>query len=74
MPFVSSYRKNLYVWELESQELLKVLDAHFGRIIDMVALVVGSWNSVSQSVSWKGLSVAGYLIIKDSSKIYKEIN
>ncbi|KAK8403257.1 hypothetical protein O3P69_000406 [Scylla paramamosain] len=46
---VAGVRKNLYVWELESQELLKVLDAHFGRIIDMVALVVGSWNSVITS-------------------------
>ncbi|XP_045112132.1 NACHT and WD repeat domain-containing protein 2-like isoform X2 [Portunus trituberculatus] len=46
---VAGVRKNLYVWELESRELLKVLDAHFGRIIDMVALVVGSWNSVITS-------------------------
>ncbi|KAK3849709.1 hypothetical protein Pcinc_043548 [Petrolisthes cinctipes] len=46
---VAGVRKNLYVWELESQELLKVLDAHFGRIIDLVALVVGSWNSVITS-------------------------
>ncbi|XP_050688331.1 NACHT and WD repeat domain-containing protein 2-like [Eriocheir sinensis] len=46
---VAGVRKNLYVWELETQELLKVLDAHFGRIIDMVALVVGSWNSVITS-------------------------
>ncbi|KAG7172706.1 NACHT and WD repeat domain-containing protein 2-like [Homarus americanus] len=46
---VAGVRKNLYVWELQSQDLLKVLDAHFGRIIDMVALVVGSWNSVITS-------------------------
>ncbi|ROT75470.1 putative NACHT and WD repeat domain-containing protein 2 isoform X2 [Penaeus vannamei] len=44
---VAGVRKNLYVWELETQELLKVLDAHFGRIMDMVALTVGNWNSVS---------------------------
>ncbi|XP_069948531.1 NACHT and WD repeat domain-containing protein 2 [Cherax quadricarinatus] len=46
---VAGVRKSLYVWELKTQELLKVLDAHFGRIIDMVALVVGSWNSVITS-------------------------
>ncbi|XP_069163973.1 NACHT and WD repeat domain-containing protein 2 [Procambarus clarkii] len=46
---VAGVRKSLYVWGLESQELLKVLDAHFGRIIHMVALVVGSWNSVITS-------------------------
>ncbi|XP_037797036.1 NACHT and WD repeat domain-containing protein 2-like [Penaeus monodon] len=46
---VAGVRKNLYVWELETQELLKVLDAHFGRIMDMVALTVGNWNSVITS-------------------------
>ncbi|XP_068248399.1 NACHT and WD repeat domain-containing protein 2 [Palaemon carinicauda] len=46
---VAGVRKSLYVWDLEKQELLKVLDAHFGRIMDMEALIVGNWNSVITS-------------------------
>jgi hypothetical protein len=40
-------RKNLYVWSLVSGELMKVLDAHFGRIIALEPLIIGNWNSVS---------------------------
>jgi WD40 repeat protein len=42
---IAGVRKNLYVWSLESKLLMKVLDAHFGRIIQLEALVVGNWNS-----------------------------
>jgi hypothetical protein len=40
-------RKNLYVWSLASGKLMKVLDAHFGRIIALEPLIIGNWNSVS---------------------------
>ncbi|KAI4484543.1 hypothetical protein M0804_007109 [Polistes exclamans] len=46
---VAGVRKNLYVWSLETCELLKVLDAHFARIIQLEALTVGNWNSVVTS-------------------------
>lgn len=46
---VAGVRKNLYVWCLKSKELVKVLDAHFGRIIQLEALTIGSWNSVITS-------------------------
>lgn len=46
---VAGVRKNLYVWCLQSKELVKVLDAHFGRIIQLEALTIGSWNSVITS-------------------------
>lgn len=46
---VAGVRKNLYVWCLESRQLMKVLDAHFGRIIQLEALTIGSWNSVITS-------------------------
>ncbi|KAF2357627.1 WD40-repeat-containing domain [Trinorchestia longiramus] len=46
---VAGVRKNLYVWSLEDEGLVKVLDAHFGRIISMVALTVRDWNSVITS-------------------------
>lgn len=42
-------RKNLYVWNLETSELVKILDAHFARIIQLEALTVGNWNSVVTS-------------------------
>ncbi|XP_066597814.1 NACHT and WD repeat domain-containing protein 2 isoform X2 [Prorops nasuta] len=46
---VAGVRKNLYVWSLESSELVKVLDAHFARIIQLEALTIGNWNSVVTS-------------------------
>lgn len=46
---VAGVRKNLYVWCLQSKELVKILDAHFGRIIQLEALTIGSWNSVITS-------------------------
>lgn len=46
---VAGVRKNLYVWCLKSKELVKVLDAHFGRIIQLEALTIGNWNSVITS-------------------------
>jgi WD40 repeat protein len=41
---VAGVRKNLYVWSLENKLLMKVLDAHFGRIMQLEALTVGNWN------------------------------
>ncbi|XP_055907671.1 NACHT and WD repeat domain-containing protein 2 [Eupeodes corollae] len=46
---VAGVRKNLYVWCLQSKQLAKVLDAHFGRIIQLEALTIGNWNSVITS-------------------------
>ncbi|KAL4712468.1 hypothetical protein ACJJTC_007484 [Scirpophaga incertulas] len=46
---VAGVRKNLYVWSLETTQLIKVLDAHFGRIVQLEPLTVGSWNNVITS-------------------------
>ncbi|GBP66180.1 NACHT and WD repeat domain-containing protein 2 [Eumeta japonica] len=46
---VAGVRKNLYVWSIETQKLIKVLDAHFGRIVQLEPLTVGSWNCVITS-------------------------
>lgn len=43
---ISFYRKNLYVWKTTNGELVKVLDAHFGRILSIVPYTIGPWNSV----------------------------
>ncbi|PSN30262.1 hypothetical protein C0J52_18638 [Blattella germanica] len=34
---------------MESGQLMKVLDAHFGRIIQLEPLIIGNWNSVITS-------------------------
>lgn len=41
--------KILYVWCLETKQLMKILDAHFGRIIQLESLTIGTWNSVITS-------------------------
>lgn len=46
---VSGVRKSLYVWSLESRQLVKGLDAHFGRIIQLESLTIATWNSVITS-------------------------
>ncbi|XP_053968962.1 NACHT and WD repeat domain-containing protein 2 [Anastrepha ludens] len=46
---VAGVRKNLYVWCLHTRQLAKVLDAHFGRIIQLEALTIGNWNNVVTS-------------------------
>lgn len=43
---VAGVRKNLYVWKMSTGELVKVLDAHFGRILSIVPYTIGPWNSV----------------------------
>ncbi|XP_026317171.1 NACHT and WD repeat domain-containing protein 2 [Hyposmocoma kahamanoa] len=46
---VAGVRKNLYVWSLETTKLIKILDAHFGRIVQLEPLTVGTWNNVITS-------------------------
>ena len=43
---VAGVRKNLYVWKIPNGQLVKILDAHFGRILAIVPYTVGPWNSV----------------------------
>nr|CAI5835187.1 unnamed protein product [Callosobruchus analis] len=46
---IAGVRKNLYVWSMEKKKLVKILDAHFGRIIQLEALTIGNWNSIVTS-------------------------
>lgn len=39
----------MYVWCIESKKLVKILDAHFARIIQLEPLTVGNWNSIVTS-------------------------
>ncbi|XP_068899926.1 NACHT and WD repeat domain-containing protein 2 isoform X2 [Tenebrio molitor] len=46
---IAGVRKNLYVWSMTNHKLVKILDAHFGRIIQLEALTIGNWNSIVTS-------------------------
>ena len=46
---IAGIRKVLYIWDVKSAELVKSLDAHFARIIDVQPLTVGNWNTVVTS-------------------------
>ncbi|CAH0549743.1 unnamed protein product [Brassicogethes aeneus] len=46
---IAGVRKNLYVWGMQNRSLMKILDAHFGRIIQLEALTIGNWNSIVTS-------------------------
>lgn len=46
---IAGVRKNLYVWSMETYKLVKILDAHFGRIIQLEPLTIGNWNSIVTS-------------------------
>ncbi|XP_060534320.1 NACHT and WD repeat domain-containing protein 2 [Cylas formicarius] len=46
---IAGVRKNLYVWSIETKKLVKILDAHFGRIIQLEPLTIGNWNSIVTS-------------------------
>lgn len=46
---IAGIRKELYIWEVSRGNLVKVLDAHFARIIDIQPLTIGNWNTVITS-------------------------
>merc|ERR1712226_1667176 len=46
---VAGIRKELYIWSVKDGLLVKCLDAHFARIIDIQPLIVGTWNCVVTS-------------------------
>ncbi|KAJ8313494.1 hypothetical protein KUTeg_008055 [Tegillarca granosa] len=47
---VAAVRKNLYVWDTKQGNMVKVLDAHFGRIIALTAVSSGCNKVVSSSI------------------------
>ena len=46
---IAGIRKNLYIWDVETGDLVKTLDAHFARILDVQPLSLGSLNAVITS-------------------------
>ena len=54
---VSGIRKELYIWKIETEELAKIVNAHFQRIIDIRSLVGGKDNSVITSSIDRSLKV-----------------
>ena len=47
---VAGVRKNLYVWDVKQGNMVKVLDAHFGRIIAMTSVSTGRNVVISSSM------------------------
>ncbi|XP_076470740.1 NACHT and WD repeat domain-containing protein 2-like [Babylonia areolata] len=47
---VAGVRKNLYVWDVKQGNMVKTLDAHFGRIIAMDSVTVGCNVVISSSM------------------------
>lgn len=47
---VAAVRKNLYVWDTKQGNMVKVLDAHFGRIISIDAVTSGGNKIISSSI------------------------
>ena len=46
---IAGIRKEMYIWSMKTGELVKCLDAHIARIIDIQPLVFGNWNCVITS-------------------------
>lgn len=47
---VAGVRKNLYVWDVKQGNLVKVLDAHFGRICALISVSTDSNTVISSSM------------------------
>ena len=47
---VAGVRKNLYVWDVKQGNMVKTLDAHFGRIIALMSVHVGCNVVISSSM------------------------
>ena len=54
---VASVRKNIYLWDVKAGNLVKTLDAHFGRIIAMQAVTDSGINKVVSSSIDKSIKV-----------------
>ena len=42
-------RKEIYIWALESESLVKVISAHFQRILDVIPLISSRENCIITS-------------------------
>ena len=47
---VAAVRKNIYVWDVKQGNMVKVLDAHFGRIIALTSVTQGCNKIISSSI------------------------
>ncbi|KAK2159956.1 hypothetical protein LSH36_143g06049 [Paralvinella palmiformis] len=63
---VAGVRKNLYVWDTNNGDLVKTLDAHFGRIIAMSAVSNQSVNKVISSSIDKTIKVWNFANIREN--------
>ncbi|XP_013421183.1 NACHT and WD repeat domain-containing protein 2 [Lingula anatina] len=65
---VAGVRKNLYVWDVKNGNLVKTLDAHFGRIIALQAVTSNNMNKVISSSIDKTIKVWNF------DNIYEDVH
>lgn len=46
---VAGIRRSLYIWSVSEESLLKIIDAHYGRIVEMLPLIVDDINAIATS-------------------------
>lgn len=46
---VAGIRRCLYIWSVSEESLLKIIDAHYGRIVEMLPLIVDDINAIATS-------------------------
>uniref|UniRef100_A0A915E369 NWD2 C-terminal beta-propeller domain-containing protein n=1 Tax=Ditylenchus dipsaci TaxID=166011 RepID=A0A915E369_9BILA len=47
--FVAGIRRNLYIWNIHSAQLVRTVDAHFGRILNLQSLNINNHNLLISS-------------------------
>uniref|UniRef100_A0A0K0FUG2 NACHT domain-containing protein n=1 Tax=Strongyloides venezuelensis TaxID=75913 RepID=A0A0K0FUG2_STRVS len=47
--FVAAVRNSLYVWKVDTSTLIRTIDAHFGRILNLKQMIVHSQNLIISS-------------------------
>ena len=65
----AGYRKDLYIWALETEALVKVISAHFQRILDVIPLSSGRDDCVISSSLDRSIKVS--LVITSTMMVIK---
>ena len=62
-------RKDLYIWALETESLVKVISAHFQRILDVIPLTSGRDNCVITSSLDRSIKVRPVRVMLSQVKL-----
>ena len=70
---IAGVRKALYIWDVKSSELVKSLEAHFARIVDVQPLTVGNWNQVITSSIDRTVKVSYVHPVEKITSLYMKL-